>query len=147
VSGGASRETGQGEVGSAGCRVDCDEESDSGNAEGGVERDCGNCVERFEEGGRGGSEAGDWRRRNGSYDELLADGEIEAIYNPLPNHLHVPWSIKAAEAGKARVVREPISLTVAEAKTLLEARERCGVKIGESIHGEDAPAMAEDAGV
>src|SRR5437660_11012866 len=34
----------------------------------------------------------------GSYEELVADGEIEAIYNPLPNHLHVPWSIKAAEA-------------------------------------------------
>jgi predicted dehydrogenase len=36
----------------------------------------------------------------GSYEELLQDREIEAIYNPLPNHLHVPWSIKAAEAGK-----------------------------------------------
>src|SRR6267143_1616467 len=36
---------------------------------------------------------------HGSYEELLQDREIEAIYNPLPNHLHVPWSIKAAEAG------------------------------------------------
>ncbi len=69
----------------------------------------------------------------GSYDELLADGEIEAIYNPLPNHLHVPWSIKAAEAGKHVLCEKPISLTVAEAKTLLEARERCGVKIGEAF--------------
>jgi predicted dehydrogenase len=69
----------------------------------------------------------------GSYEELLADGEIEAIYNPLPNHLHVPWSIKAAEAGKHVLCEKPISLTVAEAKTLLAARERCGVKIGEAF--------------
>lgn len=69
----------------------------------------------------------------GSYEELLADPEIEAVYNPLPNHLHVPWSIKAAEAGKHVLCEKPISLTVAEAKTLLEARERCGVKIGEAF--------------
>src|SRR5215467_5450699 len=72
-------------------------------------------------------------RAYGSYDELLADPEIEAIYNPLPNHLHVPWSIKAAEAGKHVLCEKPISLTVAQAKTLLEARERCGVKIGEAF--------------
>src|SRR6202030_1388233 len=51
----------------------------------------------------------------GSYEELLRDGEIEAIYNPLPNHLHVPWSIKAAEAGKHVLCEKPISLTAAEA--------------------------------
>ncbi len=69
----------------------------------------------------------------GSYEELLADPEIEAIYNPLPNHLHVPWSIKAAEAGKHVLCEKPVSLTVAEARTLLAARERCGVKIGEAF--------------
>jgi len=69
----------------------------------------------------------------GSYDELLADPEIEAIYNPLPNHLHVPWSIQAAEAGKHVLCEKPISITVGEAKDLLAARDRCGVKIGEAF--------------
>src|SRR6202795_1769157 len=69
----------------------------------------------------------------GSYEELLADPEIEAIYNPLPNHLHVPWSIKAAEAGKHVLCEKPIALSVAEAKTLLQARNRSGVKIGEAF--------------
>src|SRR5277367_1930361 len=69
----------------------------------------------------------------GSYEALLADPEIEAIYNPLPNHLHVPWSIKAAEAGKHVLCEKPLSLTVAEAKTLLAARDRAGVKMGEAF--------------
>jgi predicted dehydrogenase len=69
----------------------------------------------------------------GSYEELLADTGIEAIYNPLPNHLHVPWSIKAAEAGKHVLCEKPLSLTVAEARTLLAVRDRCGVKIGEAF--------------
>jgi predicted dehydrogenase len=63
----------------------------------------------------------------------LADPDIEAIYNPLPNHLHVPWSIKAAEAGKHVLCEKPISLTVEEARSLLEARDRTGVKIGEAF--------------
>lgn len=68
-----------------------------------------------------------------SYEELLADPEIEAVYNPLPNHLHVPWSIKAAEAGKHVLCEKPIGLNVAEAKALLSARDRTGVKIGEAF--------------
>src|SRR6476660_2407168 len=58
----------------------------------------------------------------GSYEELLADPDIDAIYNPLPNQMHVPWSAKAAEAGKHVLCEIPISLTVAEAKTLLDVR-------------------------
>lgn len=69
----------------------------------------------------------------GSYEELLADPDIDAIYNPLPNQLHVPWTAKAAEAGKHVLCEKPISLTVAEARTLLAVRERTGVKIGEAF--------------
>jgi predicted dehydrogenase len=69
----------------------------------------------------------------GSYEELLADPSIDAVYNPLPNHLHVPWTIKAAEAGKHVLCEKPISTTVAEALTLLAVRERTGVKIGEAF--------------
>jgi predicted dehydrogenase len=73
----------------------------------------------------------------GSYEELLADPEIEAIYNPLPNQLHVPWSIKAAEAGKHVLCEKPLSVTVAEAKGLLAVQERTGVLIAEGfmVHG------------
>src|SRR6267378_3132322 len=69
----------------------------------------------------------------GSYEELLADPEIEAVYNPLPNHMHVPWSIRAAEAGKHVLCEKPLALTVAECRTLIDARNRTGVKIGEAF--------------
>lgn len=60
----------------------------------------------------------------GSYEEMLADPEIEAVYNPLPNHLHVPWSIKALEAGKHVLCEKPIALTADEAQTLVDAGKR-----------------------
>jgi predicted dehydrogenase len=69
----------------------------------------------------------------GSYEELLADRSIDAIYNSLPNQLHVPWTAKAAEAGKHVLCEKPLSLTVAEAKSLLAVRNRTGVKIGEAF--------------
>jgi predicted dehydrogenase len=69
----------------------------------------------------------------GSYEELLADPEIDAVYNPLPNHLHVPWTIRAAEAGKHVLCEKPIALSSAEARTLLDVRDRTGVKIQEAF--------------
>ena len=75
----------------------------------------------------------------GAYEELLADPDIDAIYNPLPNHLHVPWSIKAAEAGKHVLCEKPISLTSAECRDLIAARDRAGVKIGEAFMVATAP--------
>jgi predicted dehydrogenase len=72
-------------------------------------------------------------RAYGSYQELIDDRDIEAIYNPLPNHLHVPWSIRAAAQGKHVLCEKPIALTAREARELLEVRDRAGVQIGEAF--------------
>jgi len=72
-------------------------------------------------------------RAYGSYEELIDDPDVEAIYNPLPNHLHVPWSIRAAERGKHVLCEKPIALTAAETRTLIAARDRTAVKIGEAF--------------
>jgi predicted dehydrogenase len=72
-------------------------------------------------------------RAYGSYEELLKDPEVEAIYNPLPNHLHVEWSIRAASHGKHVLCEKPLSRTVAEARLLLKARDKHRVKIGEAF--------------
>jgi predicted dehydrogenase len=69
----------------------------------------------------------------GSYEELLADPSIEAVYIPLPNHLHVPWTIRAAEAGKHVLCEKPIGLTADEAAKLLAVRARTGVQIEEAF--------------
>lgn len=61
---------------------------------------------------------------HGSYAALLADPNIDAVYNPLPNHLHVPWSIKALEAGKHVLCEKPIGLTAVEGQQLVEASRR-----------------------
>jgi predicted dehydrogenase len=75
----------------------------------------------------------------GSYEELLADPDIDAIYNPLPNHLHVPWSIRCAEAGKHVLCEKPIAVSAAQARELIAARDRAGVKIGEAFMSRTHP--------
>jgi len=75
----------------------------------------------------------------GSYEELLADPDIDAIYIPLPNQLHVPWTTKAAEAGKHVLCEKPLGMNAAEARSLLAVRARTGVKIGEAFMVRSAP--------
>lgn len=70
----------------------------------------------------------------GSYDELVEDPEIDAVYIPLPNHLHVAWSIRALEAGKHVLCEKPIGLNVAEAEELVAAgRQHPRLKLMEAF--------------
>ena len=72
-------------------------------------------------------------RAHGSYQALLADPAVEAIYNPLPNHLHVPWSVRAAEAGKHVLCEKPIARNAPEVRELIAARDRAGVVVAEAF--------------
>jgi predicted dehydrogenase len=72
-------------------------------------------------------------RAFGSYEAMLDDETVEAIYNPLPNHLHVPWTIEAARRGKHVLCEKPIAPSAAEARDLLAVRDRTGVKIQEAF--------------
>ncbi len=69
---------------------------------------------------------------HGSYEALLADPNIDAIYNPLPNGLHALWSIAAAEAGKHVLCEKPLAASAAEAKAMFAAAEKNGVKLVEA---------------
>jgi predicted dehydrogenase len=75
----------------------------------------------------------------GSYHDLLADPTIQAVYVPLPNHLHVPLSIKAAEAGKHVLCEKPLGLTAEEVRQLIAVRNKTRVKIGEAFMVRTAP--------
>ena len=76
---------------------------------------------------------------HGSYEDLLADPEIEAVYIPLPNHLHVEWSIRALEAGKHVLCEKPLACSADELPPLIETRDRTGLIIEEAVMVRDHP--------
>ena len=69
----------------------------------------------------------------GSYRELVEDPDIDAIYNPLPNHLHKEWTVAAAQAGKHVLCEKPIGMSSAEAREIIAVRDRTAVKIEEAF--------------
>jgi predicted dehydrogenase len=82
-------------------------------------------------------------RAYGTYEELLADPLIQIVYNPLPNHLHVEWTTKAAEAGKHVLCEKPIALDAAGAEELIRVRDRTGVRIQEAFMVRTHPQWLE----
>jgi predicted dehydrogenase len=82
-------------------------------------------------------------RSYGSYESLLADADIEAIYNPLPNHLHVPWTIRAMEAGKHVLCEKPIAMNAEEARTLVDVQRRTGMQVVEAFMVRSHPQWLE----
>ena len=78
-----------------------------------------------------------------SYEELLADPEVDAIYNPLPNNMHLDWNLKVMEAGKHLLCEKPLGLSVAEVEEMIEVRDKYGVKAGEAFMTRSHPQWAD----
>ena len=72
-------------------------------------------------------------RAYGSYAELLADPEIDAVYNPLPNALHAAWSIRAARAGKHVLCEKPLAANASEVRAMFNAAREHGVHLVEGF--------------
>jgi len=72
-------------------------------------------------------------RSFGRYEEMLADDEIDVVYNPLPNGLHAEWTIRAARAGKHVLCEKPLAITVEEVDAIAEAARQAGVVIAEGL--------------
>lgn len=79
--------------------------------------------------------ASEWNipRAHGSYESLLADPEVDAVYISLPNTLHLPWTVKAAQAGKHVLCEKPLALSTAEIDRMIDAAERAGVVLQEAV--------------
>lgn len=82
-------------------------------------------------------------RAHGSYEALLADPDVDALYIPLPNHLHLEWSVRAMEAGKHVLCEKPLVLRSAEIAALAAARDRTGRRIEEAFSYRNHPQWAK----